>query len=294
MLKAVSTVSCAIGVVLVLVRVYVPVFVETILTHPCNGVSTIAWETSCYSTYNSIVSACKKLDIPPPQRPEPIYSFFPIYSPFQFKVNDDAGFYIGPDNRIKSMYIQDGALRFELEAILRPGRFLGNHYLAFSVPQRTFIITMDRVKSAIRSARKHKRDMAKLKEEAMKLSRITMQDGGKTIRVELPPELTTAQLASIPDSDLRFTDEIDGSDGASTSGRTDTANGGRGKESNKNRKGKSLFTRFVEGYNQIRTQEEEENVRMTMAISEWFGKQRKALNENEAREDKTTNDDTEK
>lgn len=51
-----------------------------------------------------------------PARPKPLYSFFPIYSPF--KVNDDDGFYMGEDNRIKSIEIKDGALQFEVRPVL--------------------------------------------------------------------------------------------------------------------------------------------------------------------------------
>lgn len=89
-----------------------------------------------------------------PQRPKPLYSFFPIYSPF--KVDESDGFDLGDDNRIKKLYIEDGALKFEVQATIRPGRFLGNHYIAFSIPNRTFIITMDRVKEGIRAARRAK------------------------------------------------------------------------------------------------------------------------------------------
>lgn len=92
-----------------------------------------------------------------PARPKPLYSFFPIYSPF--KVDDNDGFDLGDDNRIKKLYIEDGALKFELKATIRPGRFLGNHYIAFSIPNRTFIVTMDRVKEGIRSARQAKAAM---------------------------------------------------------------------------------------------------------------------------------------
>ena len=44
-----------------------------------------------------------------------------------------------------------------MSVVLRPGRFLGNHYLAFTVPQRTFIITMDRVWNGVRAARENKK-----------------------------------------------------------------------------------------------------------------------------------------
>ena len=108
-----------------------------------------------------IGAACDALTIRKPARPEPLYAFFPIYSPF--KLNDDPGFYLGEDNKIESLYIQDGALRFELSAVLRPGRFLGSHYIAFSVPQRTFIVTLDRVTEGIRSARRTKKAARALK-----------------------------------------------------------------------------------------------------------------------------------
>lgn len=94
------------------------------------------------------------MDLQRPPRPKPLYSFFPIYSPF--KVDDNDGFDLGDDNRIKKLYIEDGALKFEMKATIRPGRFLGNHYIAFSIPNRTFIVTLDRVKEGIRAARQSK------------------------------------------------------------------------------------------------------------------------------------------
>ena len=95
------------------------------------------------------------MNINAPPRPKPLYSFFPIYSPF--KPDDNDGFDLGDDNAIRNIYIQDGALRFELSTVLRPGRFLGSHYIAFTLPFRTFIITLDRVKEGIRAARKAKK-----------------------------------------------------------------------------------------------------------------------------------------
>ena len=83
---------------------------------------------------------------------------------------ENDGFDLGDDNQIKSMYIKDNALRFELSAVLRPGRFLGNHYLAFTIPNRTFIITLDRVKEGMRAARKAKQ-AAKAVEEATAMNR---------------------------------------------------------------------------------------------------------------------------
>lgn len=52
------------------------------------------------------------MGLPMPARPKPLYSFFPIYSPF--KVDDNDGFNMGEDNRIKSIEIKDGALQFEV------------------------------------------------------------------------------------------------------------------------------------------------------------------------------------
>jgi hypothetical protein len=94
------------------------------------------------------------LDMNRPARPKPLYSFLKLYSPF--KVDDSDGFDLGDDNRIKKLYIEDGALKFEMSVTVRPGRFLGNHYIATSVPNRTFIITLDRVKEGMRSARRAK------------------------------------------------------------------------------------------------------------------------------------------
>jgi len=116
----------------------------------------------------------------PPVRPKPLYAFFPIYSPF--KVNDEqGGFFLGEDNCIKSIHIQDGALRFELSAVLRPGRFLGNHYIAFTIPNRTFIITLDRVREGMKAARKMKKEKKAMEKAALK------QKDGKAVVAEIVP-----------------------------------------------------------------------------------------------------------
>ena len=70
---------------------------------------------------------------------------------------------MGEDNQLRKIFIKDGKLRFEMRSVLRPGRFLGSHYLAFTLPMRTFIITMDRVKEGIRVARKNKKIAAREK-----------------------------------------------------------------------------------------------------------------------------------
>ena len=73
------------------------------------------------------------------------------------KKTEQDGFDLGEDNRIESIYIKDNVLRFKISSILRPGRFLGNHCLAFTIPNRTFIITMDRIREGISNARLNKR-----------------------------------------------------------------------------------------------------------------------------------------
>lgn len=120
---------------------------------------------------------CDVLNVPERERPKPLYFFFPISSPFR-KTEDpeNDGFDLGEDNQIKSIYIKDSALRFELSAVLRPGRFLGNHYLAFTVPNRTFIITLDRVKEGIRAARKTKQAAKAVSEAALHTRHLTTND----------------------------------------------------------------------------------------------------------------------
>mmetsp|Transcript_102585 Transcript_102585/g.208907 ORF Transcript_102585/g.208907 Transcript_102585/m.208907 type:complete len:953 (+) Transcript_102585:13-2871(+) len=139
----------------------------------------LAFVFECPKTLErGLAAACETFGLPPPKRPEPYYSFFPIYSPF--KVDDDTGgFDMGEDNCIRSIYVQNGKLRFEMSVVLRPGRFLGNHYLAFTVPQRTFIITMDRVWNGVREARanKQKADRAKKTREGT-----SNRDGRRSVR----------------------------------------------------------------------------------------------------------------
>jgi hypothetical protein len=181
-----------------------------------------------------------------------------MYSPF--RVEDTDGFDLGEDNCIKSINIQDGALRFEMSAVVRPGRFLGNHYLAFTVPKRTFIVTLDRVREGIRSARRAKREKAKwLKQSAGQLG----------------------------DDDEEDEDDWDWMDSWTTN-----SSGGSRRSSTYTKKvvtvktPKSFFSRFVEGYNEAggsgKVEEETitttttsttRNEGLSMAISDWFGRQ---------------------
>ncbi|GKY93908.1 hypothetical protein MPSEU_000357700 [Mayamaea pseudoterrestris] len=131
----------------------------------------LALVLECPKAWERVVNqCCEFFSISERQKPKPLYFFFPIYSPFKMEDPENDGFDLGEDNKVKSIYIKDNALRFELSAVLRPGRFLGNHYLAFTIPNRTFIITLDRVKEGIRSARMMKQ-AAKAVEEATAKSR---------------------------------------------------------------------------------------------------------------------------
>lgn len=181
----------------------------------------------------SVIS--EKLGMPPPKRPEPLYSFFPIYSPF--KVNDNAGFDMGEDNQLRKIFIKDGKLRFEMRSVLRPGRFLGSHYLAFTLPMRTFIITMDRVKEGIRVARKNKKIAVREKQ--------LLQDDreGRRHWVQwLGRVWTRCRLLW---------------------------SGWKPKQP----KPKSFFARFVEGYTLVEREVEAKNEQLTNEISSWFGRQ---------------------
>eukprot|EP00980_Cylindrotheca_fusiformis_P029102 scaffold22717_cov211-Cylindrotheca_fusiformis.AAC.3 len=176
-----------------------------------------------------------KLGKPPPTKPEPIYSFFPIYSPY--KVDENAGYDMGEDNRVKRIFIKDGKLRLEMTSVLRPGRFLGNHYLAFTVPQRTFIITLERVKEGMRAARKNKK--------------IAQRE--KKLLANAEDNYTEKEQWSIDIQ--RFISRF----------RRKRSE----KKQRKQAKPKSFFTRFVEGYTLV----ERENERLTSEISDWFGRQ---------------------
>ena len=191
--------------------------------------------------------AFETFGLPPPKRPEPYYSFFPIYSPF--KVDDNDGFDMGEDNCIRSIFIRDGKLRFEMSAVLRPGRFLGNHYVAFTLPMRTFIITMDRVWEGVRAARENKRVAAREK---------------KLKEKEVAENYSTAGIVSLNGTTVTSTSSL-----ASTiSSVTTAATRQQGRF-----KPKSFFARFVEGYTMIEREGEANNERLASDISDWFGRQ---------------------
>jgi hypothetical protein len=191
--------------------------------------------------------AFETFGLPPPKRPEPYYSFFPIYSPF--KVDDNDGFDMGEDNCIRSIFIRDGKLRFEMSAVLRPGRFLGNHYVAFTLPMRTFIITMDRVWEGVRAARENKRVAAREKRLKEK---------------EVAQNYSTAGIAPLNATAVTSLSSLS----STTSSLTTAATRQQGRF-----KPKSFFARFVEGYTMTEREGEANNERLASDISDWFGRQ---------------------
>jgi hypothetical protein len=190
----------------------------------------------------SLEQICKALGIRKPPRLKPIYTFFPIYSPF--KLEEDDGFDLGLDNSITSLFIQNGKLRFEMKAVLRPGRFLGSHYIAFTTPIRTFIVTLDRVTEGIRSARKGKKAAKALK---MASERILGDEQTKQRR--------------------KFSfDTAEDVLSARQEGRMKSAAASR--KSNV----RSFFSRFVDGYLQAE-RDDTKKERLTAAIRDFFGRQ---------------------
>jgi len=214
-----------------------------------------------------LAATCKTFGLPPPERPEPYYSFFPIYSPFS--VDDDTGgFDMGEDNCIRSIYIKNGKLRFEMSVVLRPGRFLGNHYLAFTVPQRTFIITMDRVWNGVREARANKQvaDSAKkLKEAKEALERKAAKKSNDS---------SSEVSVSSSESPILTTETTLTSTSMDSKEKASTPRSRLFKTIKENTpKPKSFYTRFLEGYTMVKREEEANSERITNDISDWFGRQ---------------------
>lgn len=149
---------------------------------------------------------------------------------------------MGEDNQLRKIFIKDGKLRFEMRSVLRPGRFLGSHYLAFTVPMRTFIITMDRVKEGIRVARKNKRIAAREKQMLLQDNDDNTNGGGRKWVQWLARLVLRLRLLWL---------------------------GWKPKQP----KPKSFFQRFVEGYTLVEREVEAKNEQLTNDISSWFGRQ---------------------
>jgi len=165
-----------------------------------------------------------------------------------------------------------------MSSVLRPGRFLGNHYLAFSVPNRTFIITLDRVKEGIRAARQNKRikELERKEREMIERGKLAAEeakycspddifeqeelkfDDTPIIRrpsFRAPTSETQTQLISAPPAQTVIVHK------------------------------ENVFSRFIRGYmsasDSLENKEEEWNDRLTTALSEWFGRQEIPLPDND-------------
>ena len=194
---------------------------------------------------------------------QPLYTFIPLVSPLKKNDNMD-GFNLGEDNQIKFIDIKNGKLLIEFSALLRPGRFLGNHYLAFTVPNRTLILTLDRVKEAMRNARRNKRLAELAAREVTKLQSTVkpyeyISTEGKAHIRQLEEELKAtiqeeAILREMKDNNSKTTESE-----------------------------KSFFSRFVEGYvGALRKGVDlKMNARLSTSISDFFGSQDGEINEEE-------------
>lgn len=215
-----------------------------------------AWE-------RNTVSVCKKFFNYTPTRPKPLYTYVPLVSPL--KKTDQDGFNLGEDNRIKSIYIKDGALRFEISAVLRPGRFLGNHYLAFTVPNRTFIITMERVREGIRTARKNKREMA----------RASRRQKSDRYNDAVAKAVSSSDISGVNEQIDDFSYQLRSLDEEFSFLNPEDENGKLDDNIVMGKTRPGFFGKFLEGYIQAAREEEEaENERnemLTTAISEFFG-----------------------
>lgn len=131
---------------------------------------------------------------------------------------------------------------------------MGNHYLAFTLPQRTFIITMDRVREGIRAARQNKRAaIAKAKQ----LESSERQTKGRNYFDFVAQSLSSQELVQD-----RSTFRLAGTRPAKKIVAIPPPNGN-----------KSFFSRFVDGYLGAGKDESNQYERLTIAISDWFGRQ---------------------
>lgn len=148
----------------------------------------------------------------------------------------------------------------QFSAFLRPGRFLGNHYLAFTVPNRTLILTLDRVREGMRNARRNKRLAELAAREVKQLADahdLKSGGGGGTQTNSTKPSISPEGKARVQrlEKELKATREME--------------------EKSKRDNGKSFISRFVEGYAGAFREELdlEMNARLSSSISDFFGSQ---------------------
>jgi len=198
---------------------------------------------------------------------KPLYTFIPLVSPL--KKNDKMdGFNMGEDNQIKSIDIKNGKLEFSFCAFLRPGRFLGNHYLAFTVPNRTLILTLDRVREGMRNARRNKRLAELAAREVQQLAAAGKETGGDN---GMATQSNSGKPYISPEGKVRIRrleEELKAKIQEDLILR-------EMEESTNEEKGKSFVSRFVEGYSGAIREELnlEMNARLSSSISDFFGSQ---------------------
>ena len=163
---------------------------------------------------------------------------------------------MGEDNQLKSMYIKDKCLRFEMETILRPGKFLGSHYLAFTVPQRALIITVDRVKEGMRVARRRKRALRRLRK-------------ARSEETDRKAHHAEDALSVLDDKDFVITTPAFPFTGSAKQALTEEEDDDEQKDKDSS---PSFISRFVDGYVQA-SADDDNKVKLAHAISDWFGRQ---------------------
>jgi len=158
----------------------------------------------------------------------------------------------------------------QFRAILRPGRFLGSHYLAFTVPIRTLIITLDRVKEGIRTARRNKRMADKNTQEHSEL----LND--ETCDDECAMNEVLAQSISGKSS-------LISTEGRERLQKLEADFQAVEEEIESKEIQKSFISRFVEGYSGARDDEDSQlNARLSNSISNFFGSQNSDKHENDS------------
>jgi hypothetical protein len=198
---------------------------------------------------------------------EPLYTYIPLISPIRDS-DKMAGFNMGEDNQIKSIYVKNGKLRFEMSSFLRPGRFLGNHYLAFTVPNRTLILTLGRVRDAMRNARRNKRLAELAAREVRQLAEAQDND------VDIVLQSNSGEQSLSPESKVRIRNLEKELNVTKSIFESELLNDMVLKEFKEDNR-KSFIGRFVEGYSgSIREEVDLElNARLSSSISDFFGSQ---------------------
>ena len=147
---------------------------------------------------------------------------------------------------------------------------MGNHYLAFTVPIRTLIITLDRVKEGIRNARRNKRRMDREAREAARLAKQRSRIDATCDDECAIDEVLAQSLSGKPSISKEGRDRLQKLESELKAVEDENES----KDNNaENRKG--FIGRFVEGYSAANDEDEEVemNARLSSSISDFFGSQ---------------------